>query len=99
MLAYFFIPAIAFLFVDPFKRNRFVRFHSAQCLLTVGVLLILHVVLAIFARFEPILALPLYGLLVLAELTLWLLLLLKAYQHVVFKLPYIGELAENWAGR
>ena len=99
MLAYFFVPAIVFLSVRPFKRNRFIRFHSVQCLMIVSILLALQVVLAIYGRFEPIFALPLYGLLLLADLTLWLLLLLKAYQHVLFKLPYIGDLADVWAGR
>src|SRR5277367_3426868 len=33
-LAYFtFVPAALFLFRQPFSRNRFVRFHSIQCLL------------------------------------------------------------------
>jgi len=99
MLAYLFLPAIVFLSIGRFKRNRFVRFHSVQCLMIVGILLVLHVVVAIYGRFEPMFALPLYGLLLLADLTLWLLLLLKAYQHVRFKLPYIGDFAEEWARR
>src|SRR5437899_1404024 len=33
-LAYFsFIPAGVFLCIDPYRTNRFVRFHSVQCLL------------------------------------------------------------------
>ena len=33
-LAYLtFIPAVVFLVVEPYKKNRFVRFHSVQCLL------------------------------------------------------------------
>src|SRR5437660_1521194 len=31
-LAYFFLPAIVFVLVDPFKRSRFIRFHSFQAL-------------------------------------------------------------------
>ena len=35
MLAYFtIIPAIIFLLIEPYNRNRFVRFHSFQCLFT-----------------------------------------------------------------
>src|SRR6266853_1154630 len=44
-LAYFLLPAIVFLFVEPYKNNRFVRFHSFQCL---GVYLASVVVVAIF---------------------------------------------------
>src|SRR5260370_19450418 len=33
-LAYFtFVPALLFLLVDPYKKDRFVRFHSFQCIL------------------------------------------------------------------
>src|SRR5271169_1620340 len=40
-IAYFFLPAIVFLLVEPYSKNRFVRFHSFQCLglFLVGVVL------------------------------------------------------------
>ena len=39
-LAYFtFIPAIVFLSRPPYKKNRFLRFHSLQCLLLCGILI------------------------------------------------------------
>src|SRR5439155_19425404 len=31
-LAYMFLPAIIFLFLEPYKRNRFVRFHCFQAI-------------------------------------------------------------------
>jgi len=94
MLSYFVFPAIIFLFVQPFSRNRFVRFHCFQCLITMGVLLVVHLFLALLARALPLVVLPLFGLLLLAELTLLLLLLMKTYQGERFKLPIIGDLAE-----
>ena len=97
MLAYFIVPAIVFLFVRPFKQNRFVRFHSFQCLLTVAVLIVLQLALALFGKLLPLLVLSLYGLLLLADFALWLLLLFKAYQHELFKLPVVGNLAEALA--
>ncbi|MFZ0705073.1 MAG: hypothetical protein WAM71_05675 [Candidatus Korobacteraceae bacterium] len=97
MLAYFILPAIVFLLIRPFKHNRFVRFHSIQCLLTVGILIVVQFALAVFGKLMPLLVLSLYGLLVLAELTLWLLLLFKAYQRERFKLPVVGDIAEEWA--
>lgn len=99
LLAYFILPAVVFLLIRPFNRHRFVRFHSIQCLLTVAVLIVLQVVLALFGKLMPLLALSMYGLLILAELTLWLLLLYKAYQYEVFKLPFVGAIAEKWAER
>ncbi len=98
MLAYFIVPAIVFLLMRRFKRNRFVRFHSIQCLLTVTVLIVLQVVLVLLGKLVPLLVLSLYGLVLLAELTLWLLLLYKAYQHETFELPGVGDVADRLAG-
>src|ERR1035438_2692474 len=56
MLAYFtIIPAILFLVIEPFNRNRFVRFHAFQCLFTCGALIVLHIVLSIFSHILPFL--------------------------------------------
>jgi uncharacterized membrane protein len=99
VLAYFIVPAIAFLLLQPFKRNRFIRFHSIQCLLTVGMLILLQIALVLLGKPMPLLVLSLYGLLILAGLTLWLLLLYKAYQHEMFKLPVLGDIARNWAAK
>jgi uncharacterized membrane protein len=40
-----FIPAAVFLVVDPYNRNRFVRFHSVQCLLLWGAAVALAIAL------------------------------------------------------
>ncbi len=98
-LSYFVVPAAVFLLLEPFKRNRFVRFHSFQCLITVGVLIFVHFALLLLARALPLIALPLIGLVMLAEFTVWLLLLVKTYQGEIFKLPFVGNLAEQLAGR
>ena len=106
MLAYFtIIPAIIFLLIEPYNRNRFIRFHSLQCLFTAVALVVVNIVLAIVSsilHFIPVIGWiftailwPLYGLAILA---LWLLLVIKAYQHEMFKLPFVGDLAEKQAG-
>ncbi len=98
MLAYFtIIPAIIFLVIEPYNRNRFVRFHSFQCLFTCAALIVLHICLSIFSYILPLMMFPIWGLLGLAELALWLLLVIKAYQHEMFKLPVVGDLAEKQA--
>lgn len=99
MLAYFtIIPAIVFLLIEPYNRNRFVRFHSFQCLFTAGALIVIHIGLSIIGYALPLLVLPIYMLLGLAELALWILLVIKAYQHQIFKLPIVGDMAEKQAG-
>jgi uncharacterized membrane protein len=99
MLAYFtIIPAIVFLLIEPYNRNKFVRFHSFQCLFVAGALIVIHVGLSIVSYALPLIVLPIWGLLGLAELALWILLVVKAYQHQVFKLPIVGDMAEKQAG-
>jgi len=99
MLAYFtIIPAIVFLLVEPYNKNRFVRFHSFQCLFTAGALIVLHIGLSIISYALPLLMVPIFMLLGLAELALWILLVIKAYQHQIFKLPIVGDMAEKQAG-
>jgi uncharacterized membrane protein len=99
MLAYFtIIPAIVFLLIEPYNKNRFVRFHSFQCLFTAAALIVIHIGLSMLSYAIPLLVLPIWGLLGLAELALWILLVVKAYQHQIFKLPVIGDMAEKQAG-
>ena len=80
MLAYFtIIPAIIFLLIEPYNRNRFVRFHSFQCLFTAAALIVLHIVL--FDLQPTSCSCPdvraIWGLLGLAELALWILLVVE----------------------
>lgn len=100
MLAYLFIPAIVFLVVEPYNRNRFVRFHSFQAILTAVVFIVLGIALGIVVQVPFLgwaigfLVFPLIGL---AEFILWIILLLKAFQGQMFKLPIVGDMAEKQA--
>ena len=92
MLAYFtIIPAIVFLLIEPYNRNKFVRFHSFQCLFLSGALIVIHIILG----FIPLLGWLVSLLLSLATVILWILLVVKAYQGQKFKVPFIGDLAEQ----
>jgi uncharacterized membrane protein len=104
-LAYFtFIPAILFLVLEPYKRNRFVRFHSGQCLLLWAGAALAAVAIrlaAVFLYAIPV-AGPLFVVLVAVVAALfvtvtWLVLLVKALQGEMFKLPLLGDIAEKHA--
>lgn len=87
------IPAIIFLVLEPYNRNRFIRFHAFQCVfLTVAVIAI-----SIVVGFLPLINLLLWPLLVLASFALHVICALKAYGNQTFKLPVIGDLAEKQA--
>jgi len=100
MLAYVtIIPAIIFLVMEPYNRNRFIRFHSFQCLFFAAALIILHIGLSIFTivPFLALITFPLHLLVSLGGFILWIVLLLKANQGQMYKLPVIGDLAEKQA--
>jgi uncharacterized membrane protein len=104
-IAYFtFIPAIIFLLVEPYRRNRFVRFHSVQCLLmcaaaavAAAVLRLASLVLFIIPVLGPLLVVLLDMLAILAFLLIWLVLVVKALQGHALSLPVLGEFADRYA--
>jgi uncharacterized membrane protein len=104
-LAYFLIPAIIFLFVEPYSRNRFVRFHSLQCIVVYVAAAIVGAALRILGFvlfFIPLLGPLIVGLVSmivgLGWFILWVVLVLKALQGEMFKLPVAGDFAERQAG-
>jgi uncharacterized membrane protein len=100
MLAYFtIIPAIVLLLVEPYSKRRFVRYHAFQSLFFAIACMVASFALRIIA-YMPVVrwtTLMLWPLLWLAELVLWVICVLKAYQGQMFKLPFIGNLAEQQA--
>jgi uncharacterized membrane protein len=98
MLAYItVIPAIIFLVMEPYNRNRFIRFHSFQSIFFCVALIIIHICLSILA-IVPLLVfitLPLHVLVWLASVAIWVVLLIKANAGQMYKLPFIGDLAEK----
>jgi uncharacterized membrane protein len=93
------IPAIVFLVLDPYNKKRFIRFHSFQCIFFAVAWTVLWIVLA-FIGHIPILGwatVLLWPPISLAGLIIWVILVLKAYQGKTFKLPVIGDMAEQQA--
>ena len=93
------IPAIVFLVMEPYNRNRFIRFHSFQCIFTAVAWTALWIVLGIVVRipFFGWLTFLIWPLISLGGFVIWLILVLKAYQGQKFKLPVIGDIAEKQA--
>ena len=74
--------------------NKFVRFHAIQSILVFGVLNIALIVL----RWIPFIGGVFSGLIWVLWVVLLIILMIRAYQGVKFKLPWSGDLAEKWAG-
>jgi uncharacterized membrane protein len=105
-LAYFFfVPAIVFLFVHPYRKNRFVRFHSIQSLLFSGAVITLGVVLwfaglgvLLIPRLGPLVVAVVDVVVTLGAVLLWNVLVVKAFQGEMFKLGVLGDFAERHSG-
>ena len=98
MLAYVtIIPPIIFLVTPPYNKSRFVRFHSFQSIFFIIAWIVLWTVLH-FLVVIPVLGwltIFLWPLVGLAGVIIWIILLLKANQGQMYKLPVIGDLAEK----
>lgn len=105
MLAYFtIIPAIIFLVIEPYNRDRYIRFHAFQSLFFhiawiaawIGMM-----VLGTSLGLVPVMGLIIHILIDLAlfigGFILWLILVIKAYGNQKFHLPVIGKMAEAQA--
>jgi uncharacterized membrane protein len=96
-----FIPAGVFLLVEPYNKNRFVRFHSIQSVLlwAAGIVLAAGLKLSGLVLFHvpmlgPLLLALLWGMAGLAVILIWLVLVVKALQGETFELPVLGRFAD-----
>ena len=105
LLAYItIIPAIIFLVVAPYNKNRFIRFHAFQnlflCVAAVALWIVL-MILTVAATVVPVVGHLIVMLLGLAcwvgFFVIWIVLLIKASQGQMWKLPVIGDMAEKQA--
>ncbi len=101
-----FIPAVLFLVLEVFKRNKFVRFHSFQSIYlsvaAVGIGVILRGILAILSlipRVGYLLGWLVVVVTALGVFMLWLVLIVKALKGERFQVPILGQLAENSSSR
>jgi uncharacterized membrane protein len=84
-----FVTGIIFLVLE--KENRFVRFHAMQSILTFAFFFVLNAILH-FIPFVGWVLMPLVGL---VALIVWILLMMKAYKGEFYKLPIVGDMAEQ----
>ncbi len=86
------VTGVAFLLIE--RDSRFVRFHALQSAIAFG---------ALSALWMVSLSIPIFGWLMAfvvippVSIVLWLIMMFKAYQGERFKLPIVGEMAEQRA--
>lgn len=85
------VTGILFLVME--KDNKFVRFHAVQSIVVFGALTIVAIILS----FIPIVGWIINTILGIAAFILWIVLMMKAYQGTMYKLPIAGDLAEKYS--
>jgi len=99
------ITGILFLVLEPYRRDRFVRFHAVQSILyfvfaiafsvawSILVGILMHISGWIF-----VIAFPIRLIISLAMFGLWLFLMYQAYGQKEFRIPILGAIASKQAG-
>ena len=98
------IPAIVFLVIEPFNKDKFVRFHAFQCLFLTVAIIVLEILLGIVGGVLGFglgfgLVWVLYRLFSLLVLIVVILCAVKAYQGQKLMLPVIGKISEQMADK
>jgi uncharacterized membrane protein len=74
------------------KRDPFIRFHAMQSVVTFACVLVAHLALSSV----PVVGPPLRLAFLVAVVGLWIALMVKAFQGERYKLPYLGDVAEQF---
>lgn len=100
------LTAILFLVLEPYNKDKFVRFHAFQSLffgigavvLSIA-LMILTIVIGLIPIIGWIIDLLLWVAFCLGMFGAWIFLMYKAYNNEKYMLPFIGKLADEQAGK
>jgi uncharacterized membrane protein len=101
-----FITGIIFLVIEPYKNDKFVRFHAFQSIFFNVALIVFWIAYSIVASVMGFVSLGVITVLMaglsllfsLAVLAYWIFLMYKAYNHELYKIPFIGDLAAKQVG-
>ena len=81
------VTGIIFLMLE--KENKFVRFHAIQSIVVFGPITVVLIILSFLGRIGSILG-YIFGAL---AFILWIVLMVKAYQGQMYKIPVAGDIA------
>lgn len=94
-----FVTGIIFFIME--KDNKIVKFHAMQSIITFLLVFVISWILPamFYASSSYVMIGMVSSLISLAGFILWLILIMKAYQGEMFKLPIIGDIAETQANK
>jgi uncharacterized membrane protein len=105
-LAYIWFVGLILLFIEPYNKKRFIRFHAFQSVFYAAACFViwigLHVVGlvagAVTSGIAWLLLVPVAALIWLGAFIYWIFLVIQAYNNKETKIPFIGDLAAKQAG-
>ena len=82
-------------------KDEYVRYHAMQSIIVFGAVTVVEIVLELFGLipYVDVVFLALQGLVGLFAFVLWVVLMVKAYQGVRYKIRWAGELAEKYSAK
>ena len=100
------ITGVLFLALEPYKNNRFVRFHAIQSIIfsmaCVAVAIVWSIIVGILVSIAGFwvltVDLPLHWLFGLGIFVLWLFLMFQAYSEREYRISWIGDIAAKQRG-
>ncbi|HEU5403851.1 MAG TPA: zinc-ribbon domain-containing protein [Terriglobales bacterium] len=99
------VSGIIFLVLDPYKRDRFVRFHAFQSIFYSVACIVFAIawniawdILGSISGWLYLIAIPVRLAISLGLFLFWLFLMYQAYNNREFKIPFIGQLAAKQVG-
>jgi len=88
-----FVTGLLFLVLEPYNRNRTIRFHAFQSILFNASFIVIYFALGIAMPFG--MQFMISPILILGAMAVWALLIYKAYNKERLVLPVIGPIAEK----
>lgn len=95
--ALWFVTGIVFLVMEPYNRNRAVKFHAFQSIFASVVLVLVSIVLGIVFPWGYGFGYSVHRLVDLAYLVFWIYMMAMTYTGKTIVLPFIGPLAQKQA--
>ncbi|QBD83722.1 hypothetical protein EPA93_39140 [Ktedonosporobacter rubrisoli] len=97
---FWWVTGLIFLFVE--RKNRFVRFHAAQSVITLGSAFIVYVIVSLLKAIPFIGGLifgPIQSIVLVIALLLWAFLMFRAYKGAKTRIPIAADYAEILADK
>ncbi len=95
----FFVTGVIFLYLEPYNRDEFIRFHARQSIGFTAAWFAVYIVLSVFVAVLPhplsALLIVIEGFVDLAFAIFWLFLMYKAYTGERYRIPQLADIIDQ----